>query len=237
MRWPYQLYVLLPIIWEHSQKGGLPLYLGNRLWDNDGHLVSSEKPATSHLLPHFHLQIETGNCSEFLRALRRIRRSLWLPPLTELSDNCSLPEHAAWVWGSFCFSLHQTFSYSVPPSWVMWFKLGLVKHLLKHHYLLVIKNVEIKEAMILPSWSQPCGAAADDSNADVTGLERVAHLSAHSPAADMLSLTYSTSEVGQHRGGFSAVQAKGQHPHLELGFDWVTVVPSVCSFCVTCPWS
>lgn len=98
VRWLCQLYVLLSIIWEHSQKGGLPLYLGNRLWDNDRHLVSTEKPATSHLLPHFHLQIETGNCSEFLRALHYIRRSLWLPPLTELSDNCSRPEHATWVW-------------------------------------------------------------------------------------------------------------------------------------------
>lgn len=87
--------------------------------------------------------------------------------------------------------VHQTLSYSVLPFWVMWFKLGLVKHLLKHHYFLVIKNVEIKEAMILPSWSQPCGEA-DDSTAQVTGLERAAHLvsplSSHRRAVTHLDL-------------------------------------------------
>lgn len=47
--------------------------------------------------------------------------------------------------------------YLDPPFWVMWLRLGLVKHLLRYHHLLVITSIEIKEAMILMSCSQSCG--------------------------------------------------------------------------------
>lgn len=55
--------------------------------------------------------------------------------------------------------------------------------------------------------------------------------SAYSPAADVCwSLTSSSSETLQLCGDFPTVQVEGQEPHLELGFDWTTVVASVCCF-------
>lgn len=84
--------------------------------------------------------------------------SVWLPPF--YWQVRQLQPHWTHRMSLACSVSHtqETLAiYSVPPFWVMWLKLGLVKHLLRYHYLPVITSIEIKEAMILMSCSQSCG--------------------------------------------------------------------------------